>query len=193
MTGFADQPHHVLEIAMRNRYLISALAASILASGAAYAHGDQDSATTFKQLDSNSDGQLSSAELAKLPALMHQHLFARIDSNGDGRIDNSEFKAQAEQRAARRFKHMDANHDGAIEPDEMKRPQHGPRAHHHDKCARAGSDHSWHQRHSPDVMLKKMDTDGNGSISLSEWQAASAQWRAHHTHMKSGHQDSNDS
>ena len=77
------------------------------------------------------------------------------DTNGDGLISKEEAKALP--RLAKRFDAIDANHDGQVSADEMR----AFREQHHAGQGKKRGEH-W----------KKLDTDGDGRISMQEAQAA---------------------
>ncbi len=81
--------------------------------------------------------------------------FKQADTNGDGMISREEAKALP--RLAKHFDEIDANHDGQISADEM-------RAFHETMRGK-------HMTHSG-AFFKKLDTDGDGRISLAEAQVA---------------------
>ena len=77
---------------------------------------------TFKQLDTNKDGQLSFAEFAATAGGIKanetpQQVLQKIDLNHDGKISAAEFKAPR----LGAFDKIDANHDGVITADEARR------------------------------------------------------------------------
>lgn len=196
---------------MINKYLILSLAVAGLSFSAAGIAADSHASTPgqksqmlFKVLDTNHDGQLTSAELAKLPDLIRKHRFDRLDSNGDGKIEKKEYLAWAEKRAERRFSHLDENDDGALTISEMNLQRyphhrkgeasgHKNKAHHawrHHRCM-----HHRHQHHgrfhrmNTDYMLARMDTNHDGYVSAAEWQKA---WQKMHNrhHARSHHTES---
>lgn len=105
----------------------------------------------FTQLDANSDGQITQADIDQL----REQRFAAADANGDGALSPEEMLAAAEGKAAERmkkrteavFERRDTNGDGLLSPDEMK-PQDSAR------------------------MFKRFDKDGDGAISKAEFEAA---------------------
>jgi hypothetical protein len=82
--------------------------------------GDRPS---FEQLDTNSDGALTPAELAAHGAAR----FAAADTNSDGFLDAEELEAAAKARDSKRagkriermMEHRDANGDGKLSVEEM--------------------------------------------------------------------------
>jgi Ca2+-binding EF-hand superfamily protein len=82
-------------------------------------------AALFSALDTNQDGQLSTAEFAELraatQALMQQHMFVRLDSNGDGVLTPDEFPAYPKRLSA-----ADADGDGHVTKQEMRAARQAP-------------------------------------------------------------------
>jgi Ca2+-binding EF-hand superfamily protein len=83
----------------------------------------------FARLDANHDGFLTPDELAQGHAGHGQKGFQRADTNGDGAISRDEALARSEKRFAR----LDTNGDGVITQEEMKA------AHHHGKHGKDGT------------------------------------------------------
>lgn len=128
--------------------------ASVIGAGAALAKpgGGHGPRASFEELDVNSDGEVTQAEMESLRA---RH-FAAADSDGDGLLSLEEMTARAAERGAKRAERMlerfDANGDGALSADEMPSPR------------------------NPDKRFSRLDADGSGGISKEEFEAA----RAHH-------------
>lgn len=161
---------------MKNRILLTAVTASLLGLGTAYAHGDRDPGKMFEALDANGDGQLSQNELDDMHAVMAKKRFQGADDNGDGQIDRDEFMAKAQERAERMFDHMDDNDDGVLDADEA-RPHRGDKADHdHDKKAK----HDGHGKKPHFDPMKKMDSNGDGTISRDEWDSAMEKMHKRH-------------
>lgn len=105
----------------------------------------------FEQLDTNSDGAVTLAEIQA----HQQGKFAAIDTNGDGALSAEEMLAsrekansnRAERRVKRMISRMDANDNGLLEMGEMQKQFDGSR------------------------MLKHLDADGDGNITASEYEA----------------------
>lgn len=175
---------------------------------AASATGKPDSQALFKKLDTDNDGQLTAAEMTKLPEIIRQQRFDRMDANHDGKIDKSEFEALARQRADRMFDKMDKNSDGVITADELKpaprhrsdsKPaaaksdvkKHAKKSHKSGDCRHRGWRHAHRHRHGmprTDVIFTRMDVDNDGYVSAQEWDQAWQKWKRHHHRMdgKSG-------
>ncbi len=78
----------------------------------------------FKELDTDHNGQLSSAEFSKAREAMHSdtmrtfmktQMFTRLDKNADGVLTKDEFPPFAQRMSA-----MDTNADGTVTREEMK-------------------------------------------------------------------------
>ncbi len=186
---------------MKNRILISALAAGLVGFGAAHAQppasGDDDQTKgnqMFERLDADGNGSLSPDELKQMRQEMQKMRFEKADSNGDGAIDHDEFMAQAEKRADAMFKRMDSNEDGKLSAEEARPPRHGMHGGHgkphHDRKdsdARKSEDMKDHAKGDKGDRGKRwfgrMDTDGNGEISHEEWDTAMQKMHdRHHAH-----------
>jgi Ca2+-binding EF-hand superfamily protein len=81
----------------------------------------------FKALDTDHNGQISQAEFAKAPEVMHtlmkKQMFAKMDTNHDGFIEKDEFMARIQKMSA-----LDTNGDGKVSRDEMKAAHDAKRA-----------------------------------------------------------------
>ncbi|MFC5576850.1 EF-hand domain-containing protein [Lysobacter niabensis] len=137
-----------------------ALLSALVVSAPAWA-GNPDA--SFKSMDGNGDGMVSSAEHAQAV----QQMFAGMDANHDGNVTAAEMDARHamhgdKEKAARpaggmssadKIARMDTNGDGMLSASE------------HEAGAQS--------------MFSEMDTDGDGSLSRQEVAAA-------HATMKSG-------
>jgi Ca2+-binding EF-hand superfamily protein len=106
----------------------------------------------FDAIDANHDGFITFEELrayhqAHRGAHGHGGALKALDKDGDGRISRDE--AAAAPRLAQNFDKIDTDHDGYLTPDELKAAHQAMRQAH------------W----------AKVDTDGDGKISLAEAQA----------------------
>ena len=139
--------------------LVVAIAAVGFA-GIAHAKGGGPAHVSFAELDTNSDGQVSKAELEALGAVR----FAAVDTDSDGFLTASEIEAAGKARAAKRaagmIKKLDTNEDGKLSAEEMENRGKG----------RGGKDRSA-------KMLKHFDADKNGSLSEDEFTAAREKMR----------------
>jgi len=72
-----------------------------------------------KQMDSNKDGVVDSAEFAAAGGTKEE--FNRYDRNGDGVLDADEMalRSAAKQKAASDVREMDTNHDGVLDRQEF--------------------------------------------------------------------------
>ena len=111
----------------------------------------------FEELDTDSDGQITKAELQAMGAAR----FDAADTNGDGALSAEELQARAQQQVGKRIASMierfDKNGDGLLSRDEM--PQGGRGG----EKGRAGK------------MFEHFDEDGSGGISQQEFDQAKAQ------------------
>ena len=81
------------------------------------------------------------------------------DTDGDGNLTLAEFEAAHAALARERFAKLDDNTDGLLSPDELE-------------DARKRMRHAGHRRHRPDPerIVERLDEDGNGSVSLAEFE-----------------------
>jgi Ca2+-binding EF-hand superfamily protein len=157
--------------------------AVLLVNTAAFAQGQDRQGAFLERLraaDKNADGMLSRDEAASLPRILehfdaidadhngqitfeelrafhashhrghgrhHGGLMKHLDKDGDGRISREE--AAAAPRLAASFDQVDADHDGFLTKDELRAAHKAQRQAH----------------------FAKIDTDGDGRISLAEAQA----------------------
>jgi uncharacterized tellurite resistance protein B-like protein len=84
----------------------------------------------------------------------HAAMLAEVDTNADGAISREEMAAHRAQK----FTEIDTNKDGAASTEEMLAHHEAKRAEHRKK---RGDDHH-----------KRLDTDGNGSVTAAEFNAA---------------------
>ena len=82
----------------------------------------------------------------------------QADTDGNGLISKEEAKALP--RILKHFDEIDANHDGQLSPDELRAFHETMRAQHAQMQEQRFAEH-W----------KKLDTDGDGRVSLAEAQA----------------------
>ena len=90
----------------------------------------------------------------------------QADTNGDGLISRDE--AQALPRLAKHFDEIDANHDQQLSADEL-------RAFHEKVRAQMQA----HRQQAMAEHFKRLDTDGDGRISLAEAQASAPRLAEH--------------
>jgi glycyl-tRNA synthetase beta subunit len=121
-----------------------------------------DPAEMVKKFDKNGDGKL---QLAELPERMQQFM-AKADSDSDGSLTVAELTAAREAFLKAHFARMDKSGDGALTADEV-------------------GDRKW-------AFLSVADSDGNGSVTLPEIEAALASGKLrfprHHRHMDPANQ-----
>lgn len=123
--------------------------------------GGHEQRASFEQLDTDSSGSLTQAELAAHGAAR----FAAADTDGDGFLTAEEMTAAAEGRKAKRIEkriermmeHRDANNDGKLSAEEMAPDE--------DRVAK---------------MFERADKNEDGSISKEEFEQASK--RGHRGH-----------
>ena len=156
------------------KWTIGIAAVALAATGTAFAAQD----TMRKGPDANSDGVITSAESQARADAM----FARMDANNDGKIDQTDRDARQAERKANMFVAMDADGNGAISRDEFmshERPHHGmkdgeraPRMGKKDGERRWGGKRG--HRGGMMAMAKMADTNNDGAVSKSEFEAAHA-------------------
>lgn len=115
-----------------------------------------DAEAVFAALDADGDGQITAAELARMP----EARFAALDANGDGMLDAAELTATMQARMAERVQSMieerDLDGDGLLSQSELMGGREG----------RDGRGEPNFER-----MLSRMDRNDDGTISLEEFSA----------------------
>ncbi|WP_299830764.1 EF-hand domain-containing protein [uncultured Roseobacter sp.] len=146
---------------MKNTVFTGLIAATAIAvaGGAVYARGGHHGAPIdFETLDSNSDGQITKEEMQARGAAR----MASADTDGDGFLTKEELEAAGAERArafaSRMIERLDANADGKLSAEEMQKPDRAERA---------------------ERRFDRVDTDGNGTISEAEFDAARANMKGH--------------
>ena len=94
----------------------------------------------------------------------------QADTDGNGLISRDEAKALP--RVAKHFDEIDANRDGQLSSDEMRAFHEKMRAQHAQMRAQRMAEH-W----------KKLDTDGDGKVSLAEAKANAPRMAEHFTQL----------
>ncbi|WP_343345681.1 hypothetical protein WJT74_00715 [Sphingomicrobium sp. XHP0239] len=101
--------------------------------------------------------------------------FQRLDRNGDGQVSKAEMEAQREARRDARFARMDTNNDGALTQAELeaardqRQQMRGERR--GDRAERRGQRGMRGMRMGRGGGFDRLDANGNGSITLAEFQA----------------------
>jgi len=167
--------------------------AAALATGTNQVQGHgHDPAQFIQHFDKNGDGKL---QVAELPQKMQDHL-GKADANGDGVLGADELQKAFDERKQQMFAHSDKNSDGSLDATEVGAdrwahiapadankdgkitqaeldqaaasgtlPARTARHHHHGK-----------KDHSPEAMIKRMDTNNDGKIEKSEVPANKVSW-----------------
>ncbi|HKT86582.1 MAG TPA: EF-hand domain-containing protein [Novosphingobium sp.] len=153
-------------------------AAALAVGGIAYAQMREG----HPQIDTNGDGVITRAEEQAAASAM----FARLDVNKDGKLDQTDRDAHRQQMRSEMFARLDADNNGSISKDEFMNAQPsregGPRGKHMSGPGGMGmggtGDHRMHGRHGMGsghgggMMMKMADTNGDGSVSQTEFMAA---------------------
>ena len=144
--------------------LTAGMTALLLGLGGAAAADSHRTPPTFEEIDTNSDGVISQAEIAALSAAR----FATLDTNGDGMVTAEELIAAGVDRAAERaadmaakmLERLDADGDGALSLAEMP-----------DRAERG---------------FDRLDADDDGAVTREEFEAAADHRRGprHHDHRR---------
>ncbi len=138
----------------------------------------------FAEIDADGDGEVTAEELRAAREARGPAWLAEFDADGDGMMDRDELLAMSAARAAPRVDRMlaDLDLDGderltarelAVRPDG---PRAGRREGRHDRGGHRGGDRP--RFHGPrvddrgSIMFERADTDGDGSLSAAEWDAA---------------------
>lgn len=136
---------------------LTALSVAILVGGLSLSAAAQGGRANFETLDTNSDGQITRAELEARGA----DRFAAADTNGDGALSLAELETaqatQAKDRAARMLSRLDANEDGQLSQDELGKMR-----------KRGGR------------MFERADADSDGVITKAEFDAMKAKHGKRH-------------
>ena len=132
----------------------------------------------FKAADANGDGSLNAQEFSTFQAALSQKIgdkgtppkldFAQLDKDGNGEISKSELRSGFKGMGNQLFKKADADGDGFLNQTEFAAYQSMLSQKLGDKAP-------------PALDFSKLDTNGDGKISLSELQAAH-RGHGHHHH-----------
>jgi Ca2+-binding EF-hand superfamily protein len=98
----------------------------------------------------------------------HQQRFQEADIDGDGQLSFEEFQAEHDQKGRmptqHRFERMDTNDDGYLQRDEAQ-------------AWRARLSHRFRHKQPPDERFDEKDLDGDGKLSLAEFNAGELERR----------------
>lgn len=102
--------------------------------------------------------------------------FAKLDSDGNGSVTRAEIDA----KAAERFAKLDGDRDGFVTKAEMSALHQARKAKRAERAEKRGGDHAKHAEHRGERAGKRgdhfarRDANGDGRISLAEFQAGGA-------------------
>ncbi|MDZ4861709.1 MAG: EF-hand domain-containing protein [Candidatus Hydrogenedentes bacterium] len=139
----------------------------------------------FKKFDKNADGLLTLDEVPQPRANQDQKkqprgadaLFTRVDENKDGKVEFEELAKVTPKSTRESFDQMDANKDGALSREEMLAGRAAAKqeeaampkvAIKQDEAAPAMQDKKAAAIPNPIQLMRKADTDRNGSITFEE-------------------------
>ena len=117
-----------------------------------------DNSLLFGMLDTDNDNTLSEDELSNLPEAVAKMAYRQMDYDGNGDVSQIEYTTAAKARALRTFGLLDGNGDGTLNTDEIASDK-----------AQQNSQMSQQQKDYYNRMSKKMDQNGDGEVSHSEW------------------------
>jgi Ca2+-binding EF-hand superfamily protein len=126
-------------------------------------------ANPLEQLLSSLDANLSTSSSASTMATPLQQLFSAMDANGDGSVSESEMEGYIEKlggtqsQADALYSQLDGNSASGISQQQLAdavSPQHGGGGHHH---------HHVGGEQAIDGLMQAMDSNGDGSVSQSEF------------------------
>ena len=154
---------------MKKQIAVSAAIASLFAAPAAMAQSNDsgknmqngpqsDNSLLFGMLDTDDNGTLSEKELSNLPQAVAKMAYRQMDYDGNGDVSQIEYTTAAKARALRTFGALDSNGDGSLNTDEITSDQ-----------AQQNAQMSQRQKNYYNQMSKKMDQNGDGEVSRSEW------------------------
>lgn len=153
------------------------------------AEADTAAAQMFVRLDGNNDGRLTTEDRAAAAERASGEMFARVDADGNGSISRAEWDAHHQQRQARRderraTRQANAGEPGAPAAGGRHHGRHG--GHRGDRMAmmaqRADTNHDNAVSReefmtAASARFARADTNGDGSITSAERQAAHQQMR----------------
>lgn len=168
--------------------------------------GQKNLSNWLQKIDANHDGQISKAEAESYAPRLAKH-FVEIDSNHNGLISPDELKVSQDAHKAKwqehttknrteAFEKADTNHDGQLTLTEwlaFKPHDHG---FWHHLWHRWFGDHDRHSRHEPREgehqglrgnLFKKVDSNDDGQISLSEAQTNAPRMAEHFNEIDTDH------
>ncbi|MEP4197471.1 MAG: EF-hand domain-containing protein [Aliishimia sp.] len=144
---------------MNTTLKLTVLSVAILAGGFSVAYAQGKERPSFETLDTDGDGQITSAEMEARGA----GRFALVDTNSDGGISLDELQAthakRADDRAAKLMERLDTNGDKLLSAEEMSKSRRG---------GGAGR------------LFKTADADKNGAISKAEFDQAMLAHKGRH-------------
>lgn len=166
---------------------MASLAALIAVAGSSVQAKGADAAKIFGEIDADSNGEITQAELTAHA----EARFAKADTNGDGLLDKSEMMsaraARGGERSERMLKKYDADGSGALDAEELAKAAEdrgGRRGNRMFKRLDANEDgklslEEMTARRDPAKMFERLDADGNGTLNAEEFAKARGHGKRH--------------